>query len=49
MAEESISSFHGMRTGAEVSPRHRNALQDVVTKRKKEEEGAGRKSKESEE
>lgn len=40
MAEESISSFHDMRTAAEVSPRHENALQAVVTERKQEEEGA---------
>ena len=38
-----------MRTAAVVSPRHENALQAVVTERKKEEEGAEKKSKESEE
>ena len=49
MAKESISSFRGMRTAAMVSPRHENALEAVVTERKKEEEGAEKKSKESEE
>ena len=49
MAEVSISSFRGMRTAAEVSPRQENSLQAVVTERKKEEEGAEKKSKASEE
>ena len=43
MAEVSISSFRDTRIVAEVSPRHENSLQAVVTERKKEEEGLRRK------